>query len=450
MYQSNLPKRLFTFVLLLLGVLSAQDEPKIDFKVSLDYSRFSIEGGVYLDVYLMIPQSVFTYIEVEGGWEASVVFQTALIQDDIVPYDPDRWTRTYRAPDKQSIPNLTWVPDISKFYVEPGDYTLLVTIVDVHSKKQQTMKRPVSLELFPENELSISDITIASQVIEAKKENEFTRYGYDVVPNAQRTFSAAAPMMYYFIEAYGLSGTGNYDFHTQILSLNGDVVQDLPVSNKKMPGTSVVEWGGLNTAGLGAGIYKLAVEISDGVTKQSTSQRRTFYILRETAGKQKQAEEKDDYAGLSRGQLDDIYNVVSIVMDKKEKRLYENSDDVGKRAVLTTFWDRRDPNPETKINEFKVEFYQRVQIANRDFGSESDTGWKTDRGRILIKYGRPSNIENQQSSLDEKPWITWQYYELEGGAYFIFVDRSGYGSFQLVHSDARDEVQDTDWQRYLK
>ena len=450
MFLSNSPRRLLTLVLLLLSVLTAQDESKTDFKVSLDYSRFSIDGGVYLDVYLMIPQSVFTFIEVDGGLEASVVFQTALVQDDIVPYDPDRWTRTYRAPDRQAIPNLTWVPDISKFYVEPGDYTLLVTIVDVHSKKQQTMKRPVSLELFPKTELSISDITIASQIIEAKKENEFTRYGYDVVPNAQRTFSAAAPMMYYFIEAYGLSGTGTYDFHTQVLSLNGDVVQDLPVSNKKMPGTSVVEWGGLNTAGLGAGIYKLAVEISDGVTKQSITKKRTFYILRSTANKQQQAEEKDDYAGLSGGQLDDIYNVVSIVMDKKEKRLYENSDDVGKRAVLTTFWERRDPDPETPINEFKVEFYQRVQIANRDFGSESDAGWKTDRGRILIKYGRPSNIENQQSSLDEKPWITWQYYELEGGAYFIFVDRSGYGSFQLVHSDARDEVQDSDWQRYLK
>ncbi len=450
MFQSSLPKRLITLLLLSLAALYAQDEAKTDFKVSLDYSRFSIEGGVYLDVYLMIPQSIFTFIEVEDGWEASVVIQTALIQDDIVPYDPDRWTRTYRAPDKKSIANLTWVPDISKFYVEPGDYTLQVTMVDVHSKKQQTMRRPISLNLYPKDELSISDITIASQVVEAKTENEFTRYGYDVVPNAQRTFSATAPMMYYFFEAYGLSGTGAYDLHTQILSLNGDVVQDFPVSNKKMPGTSVVEWGGINTAGLGSGIYKLAVEISDGVTKQTTNQKRTFYVLRETASQQNEPEQKQDYAGLSRVQLDDIYKVVSIVMDKNEKRLYENSDEVGKRSVLTTFWERRDPDPETAVNEFKVQFYQRVQLANRDFGSDADSGWKTDRGRILIKYGPPSNIENQQSSLEEKPWITWQYYEIEGGVYFIFVDRSGYGSFQLVHSDARDEVQDADWERFLK
>ncbi|MBT4361702.1 MAG: GWxTD domain-containing protein [Candidatus Marinimicrobia bacterium] len=449
MYQSNLLNRLITFLLVSVSLLNAQDQADVDFNVSLDYSRFSIEGGVYLDVYLMIPQSIFTFVEIEGGWEAQVVFQTALIQDDIVPYDPDRWTRTYRAPDRQSVSKLTWVPDISKFYVEPGDYMLQVTIVDVHSKKQQTMRRPISLELYPSDELAISDITIASQVIKAKAENEFTRYGYDVVPNAQRTFTTSAPMMYYFFEAYGLSGMGKYDMHAEILSLNGDVVQDFPSSTKPMPGASVVEWGGLNTAGLGSGIYKLAVEITDGVTNKTSSQKRTFYILRETGTKQEVTESKDDYVGLSASQVDDIYKVVSIIMDKKEKRLFEKSDDVGKRKVLTAFWERRDPDTETPINEFKVEFYQRVQIANRNFGSESDNGWSTDRGRVLIKYGPPSNIEEQQSSLDQKPWITWDYYEIEGGVHFIFVDRTGYGSFQLVTSNARDEVQDADWQRFL-
>jgi len=448
--QSNLPNRLLAFLLLTLSVIHAQEKADVDFNVSLDYSRFSIEGGVYLDVYLMIPQSIFTFIEAESGVEAKVVFQTALIQGDVVPYDPDRWTRTYRAPDQQSVSSLTWVPDISKFYVEPGDYTLQVTIVDVHSKKKQTMRRSVSLELFPPGEMAISDITIASQVVKAKTENEFTRYGYDVVPNGQRTFTSAAPMMYYFFEGYGISGTGNYDVHAQILSLNGDVVQDFPSSTKKMPGTSVVEWGGLNTAGLGSGIYKLSIEITDDVTQKTATQKRTFYILRETSSKENASEIKDEYAGLSASQVDDIYKVASVLMDKKEKRLYSKSDNEGKRNVLSSFWDRRDPTPETPVNEFKQQFYQRVQMANRDFGFGSGDGWNTDRGRVLIKYGPPNNIEKQQSSINQKPWVTWQYYEIEGGVQFIFVDRTGYGSFQLVHSDARDEVQDADWNRHLK
>ncbi|MCF7923303.1 MAG: GWxTD domain-containing protein [Candidatus Marinimicrobia bacterium] len=450
MYPFNLLKKLIPFSLLSLSVLFAQGEAAVDFKISVDYSRFSIEGGVYLDVYLMIPQSIFTYAEVDGGLEAKVIYQTALVQGDVVPYDPDQWSRTYRVADGQTIESMSWVPDISKFYVEPGDYILQIDIVDVYSKKQQTMRKPVSLELYPSDELTISDITIASQIIKAKAENEFTKYGYDVVPNAQRTFTAVAPMMYYFLEAYGLSGSGNYHVHAQVLSLNGEVVQDFPLRTKNMPGTSVVEWGGVNTAGLGSGIYKMSVDISDDVTKKTANQKRTFYILRDTGNKRDDATDKDGYASLSASQIDDIFKVVSIIMDKNEKRLYNKSDDVGKRNILTSFWDRNDPDPDTAVNEFKQEFYQRVQMANRDFGSETEDGWSTDRGRVLIKYGRPNNIERQQSSLGQRPWVSWHYYEIEGGVQFIFVDRTGYGSYQLVHSDARNEVQDPDWERFLK
>jgi len=450
LYPFNSLKKLISFSLISLSLGFAQQDASVDFKISVDYSRFSIEGGVYLDVYLMIPQSVFTYVEVEGGLEAKVIYQTALVQGDVVPYDPDQWSRTYRVPDGQTIESMSWVPDISKFYVEPGDYILQIDIVDVFSKKQQTMRKPVSLELFPADELTISDITIGSQIIKAKADNEFTKYGYDVVPNAQRTFTAAAPMMYYFLEAYGLSGSGNYNVHAQVLSLNGKVVQDFPLRTKNMPGTSVVEWGGVNTAGLGSGIYKMSVDITDDVTQKTANQKRTFYILRDAGAKQDEASDKQGYAGLSASQIDDIFKVVSIIMDKNEKRLYSKSDDVGKRNILTSFWDRNDPDPDTAVNEFKQEFYKRVQMANRDFGSESEDGWSTDRGRILIKYGRPNNIERQQSSLGQRPWVSWQYYEIEGGVQFIFVDRTGYGNYQLVHSDARDEVQDPDWERFLE
>ncbi len=450
MFQSSLHRSLLVLLLFSLSVSLAEDESAVDFKVTVDYSRFSIEGGVYLDIYLMIPQSVFTYVKGEGGLEAQVIYQTALVKGDIVPYDPDQWSRTYHVSDRASIDAMPWVPDISKFYVEPGDYILQIDIVDVHSKRQQTIKKPVSLELFPGDKLILSDLTLASQIVKAKTENEFTKYGYDIVPNAQRTYTATAPMMYYFFETYSLSGKGDYSIHPQVISLNDEIVQDFPTRTKKMPGTSSVEWGGVNTAGLGSGIYKLSVDVTDEVSKISTNQKRTFYILRNTGKQQNASQSGDEYADLTPAQIDDIYKVVSIIMDKNEKRLYKKSDDMGKRSVLSSFWDRRDPDPETPDNEFKREFYKRVQIANRDFGSDSEEGWSTDRGRILIKYGPPSSIDRQQSSMGERPWIVWEYYEIEGGVQFIFVDKIGFGAFQLVHSDARSEIQDPDWKRFLK
>jgi len=449
LFQFNSLKRVLVLTGLTIGLLHGQENSQADFKISVDYSRFSIEGGVYLDVYLLIPQSVFTYMPAEEGLEATVIFQASLVQDEMLPYPPDRWQRIYKAPDRSAIASMSWVPDITKFFVEPGDYLLQIDIVDVNSNQRQRIRKPLSLIPFPSDELNLSDITIASQIIKTSAEHEFTKYGYDVVPNAQRTFTSAAPMLYYFLEAYGLSGTGTYSVLTQIQSLNEDIVQKYPSRSKKMPGKSVVEWGGVNTAGLTSGIYKLAITISDDSNGKSITQKRTFYILRPAASNNTDDSTKSEYAGLDEAQLDDIFKVVNLIMDKNEKRLFTRSDVDGKRNILTAFWDRKDPNPETVMNEFKQEFYQRVQAANSEYGSETDPGWSSDRGRILIKYGKPNNIERQNSSIGQRPWESWQYYEMEGGVTFIFVDRTGYGSYQLVHSDARDEVRDPDWERFL-
>ncbi|MCF6238956.1 MAG: hypothetical protein L3J79_09135, partial [Candidatus Marinimicrobia bacterium] len=285
MYLSNLLKRTILLLAVSLPLLAVDNFTAADLGVSLDYSRFAIEGGVYLDVYLMIPQSVFTYQPGEQGVEASVVFQAALIQGDVVPYPPDRWQRTYRASNLNAVSELSYVPDISKFYAEAGDYILQVDIVDVHSNRRQRIRKPVTLKLGLVDELSMSDITIASQIVKVEKENEFTKYGYDVVPNAERTFSPQAPMLHYFFEVYGLTGTGNFQVHAEVLSLNEDVVQDYPGHSKKMPGTTAVDWGGINTAGLKSGIHKLQITITDDETGQSTSSKKTFYVLRPKSSK---------------------------------------------------------------------------------------------------------------------------------------------------------------------
>jgi GWxTD domain-containing protein len=190
--------------------------------------------------------------------------------------------------------------------------------------------------------------------------------------------------------------------------------------------------------------------MTDEVSGQQVSRNKTFYVLKPLDPEQAQVTTGDDYASLSESQLDQIFQVVSLVMDKKEKRLFKYSDTDGKRNVLAAFWERNDPDLETAINEFKTEFYQRVQLANREYSTETVEGWKTDRGRVLIQYGHPNNIERAPSALGQKPWESWEYYEIEGGVEFFFVDRTGYGIYQLVHSSARDEVQNYDWRRYLE
>jgi GWxTD domain-containing protein len=60
------------------------------------------------------------------------------------------------------------------------------------------------------------------------------------------------------------------------------------------------------------------------------------------------------------------------------------------------FWHRRDPTPETAVNEAREEYLRRVAKANREYGHGGLVrGMFTDMGRVFIRYGEPSEMLHQ-------------------------------------------------------
>lgn len=92
------------------------------------------------------------------------------------------------------------------------------------------------------------------------------------------------------------------------------------------------------------------------------------------------------------------------------------------------FWARRDPTPKTIYNELMAEYYRRVDYAYTNFATTRERdGARTDRGKIYILYGQPTNIERKY--IPGKPTEEIWYYEAIRRK-FIFVDQ--YGSFKLI------------------
>lgn len=102
--------------------------------------------------------------------------------------------------------------------------------------------------------------------------------------------------------------------------------------------------------------------------------------------------------------------------------------------VIEKFWQVHDPSPGTLRNEAREAFYQRVIIADERFTIHKKLqGWKSDRGRIYIKYGEPDETYSEVHPLDLYPFIIWTYYseKLE----FIFADTGGFGQYRLRNKD---------------
>ena len=100
-----------------------------------------------------------------------------------------------------------------------------------------------------------------------------------------------------------------------------------------------------------------------------------------------------------------------------------------KRDALLAFWERRDPTPETPANELMTTFYVRVQIADEHFGGEQE-GWKTDRGRVFVRYGPPDEVKLYTKAVTSRPYQIWYY--RTSNQQFLFVDHQGLGDYRLA------------------
>src|SRR5437868_1465989 len=136
-----------------------------------------------------------------------------------------------------------------------------------------------------------------------------------------------------------------------------------------------------------------------------------------------------------------------IITDEEKSAFKQLSNDEERDNFIEAFWARRDPTPDTVENEFKEEHYARIAYANEHFAA-GIPGWKTDRGRMYIMYGKPDEIESHPSGgtyerpMEEGggqtstfPFETWRYRYLEGiGQEVIieFVDTCMCGEYHMT------------------
>ena len=149
-----------------------------------------------------------------------------------------------------------------------------------------------------------------------------------------------------------------------------------------------------------------------------------------------------------------LNNDVPYIITKDEKKAFlALKTDEERENFIETFWRRRDPDPDTEENEYRDEYYERIAYANEHYAS-GIPGWKTDRGRIYISFGKPDEIESHPSggqydrpsyegggSTTTYPFETWFYRHLDNvgeGVEIEFVDPTGSGEYRIAR-DANEK-----------
>src|SRR6266700_4457538 len=144
-----------------------------------------------------------------------------------------------------------------------------------------------------------------------------------------------------------------------------------------------------------------------------------------------------------------------IITDDERKAFMQLSNEEEREKFIESFWDRRNPDPDSEDNKFKDEHYRRIEYANEHFAA-GKPGWMTDRGRIYIVYGPPDEIESHPSGgsyerpIEEGggetstfPFEDWRYRHIDsiGEEVIIeFVDDCMCGSYDMTMDRSKKDA----------
>jgi GWxTD domain-containing protein len=338
-----------------------------------------------------------------------------------------------------------------RFALEPGRYRVTLRAVPAGGTPLEQTSDIVAYARRP----MMSDVVLATAAREVAAEatlepGEIRRGDLALLsaPVPRLTLTEAA--LSYYAEVYSWTGAPpSASLQVEVLAASGRTIVRAAPQQVAVPETGGAVRGTIDLAGLPEGDYRLRLrlQLGDSVAAQEGSFAMT--APRPVAAAAPAA--ADPFDGLSEATLDSMYAPLMYLARDEERGVYERLTEDGKRRFIREFWRRRDPSPGTPDNPAMVEFYRAVTYANqtyREGGAAQIPGWRTDRGRIYLRHGRPDEMLSRPSA-NPRPFVVWVYTR-ERFRWYLFRDDSGFGHYRLVATNDRFEPGLTEfWERLL-
>ena len=336
----------------------------------------------------------------------------------------------------------------SRFLLSRTSVVFTTTITDLYSKQVYVSTKNVIIRKIDDSYLSTSDLLLCTFL---KREKEFdegsiNRNGFTIAPNPSGVFGLGRPMLYSYGELYGFNNdNGTYTLDYKIYDKQGKEIIHRGPFIKDKPGESSVETFGMNIMGLLAGRYRLRLLIQDNQTDKNTFIDREFFVVKEQP-----VDFKSNFTmildAMDNDELKDFIDIVGYFMTESELQALVKSDRAEKIVQIVNFFQQRDFDTSTSQNEFYNRLNKYIAIADQQYSTRNFLGSSTDRGRVLIVYGRPNDIESYSANEERLSYEIWEYEDSDSGYLFIFINKEdGSGMFEQIHSTHPNEFRNYRW-----
>jgi len=295
---------------------------------------------------------------------------------------------------------------VKEFFLNPGKYSIEITLSDLNTKREKTLKEKINIADFTTEDFSFSDIMIVSNLKKEAGKKIITPLVNKNIDNLKD--------FYLFFEIYNsMDSSAEKNYAYKITNSKDKIIEKGVFRYTLIPGVNKF-FEKISTQNLVLGDYKLEISDSSGAK-----------ILAE-----KLFANKMNGLTFNNKDLDFFVDQLIYIANSDELNKIRNAPTSElKEKYFIEFWRSKDPSPNTSRNELMQEYYKRIKIANDRYSHYVD-GWKTDMGMVFIIYGEPGNIERYPFSENTKPYEIWDYYNVN--KQFIFVDDTGFGDYKLT------------------
>lgn len=430
-----LPLALLITLVLFSPVLAQGDfgslfQDKSRREVKVDYAAFAIEDSrqMRLEVYYQVHNSSLAFKQVGDLFQASYEIKVTVMDNRGRRLKDEKREKTITVADKQeALSSTSYRTSQVNFMLDPGKYDVRFVLNDHYAKKNNIKKKEFQAKLkdVSKGNPRLSNILFAQAVGPLQENSDlFAKGDKTVIPSVSHYYGGGEDKdnkLIYYLEIYpGSKGQAKATVQTLIRKRKGKMVyRDTLTSLLEKPFARQIRE--ISVAGFEPGEYEIEIELKGARGKKYDKKKGKFHI-------------RWNEESLLQHNYDVLVSQISLIASPKDVKELKKAETLEeKKAALDSFWKLKDPFPETPRNEFRAEFYRRVRLANANYGFLRRQGWETDRGRVLVRYGEPDQIEDYPFALETYPSQVWHYYRKGRYRKFIFVDDSHDGDYRLQY-----------------
>ncbi len=445
---------IITILLLLSNLSQALDS-------SITYATFKSPKQKYVELSIYVVGKTVTYIPTvadtsmaQAGVEVVVLFKQ---NGEIVKFDKYQLNGPLSSSEEDFV-------DLKRYALEDGKYDLEVSVQDLQDVENALQYRGDFEMNYPQDETKLlqSDIQLLASVKASEENHVLVKNGFFLEPLPNNFYHKNLSQLILYNEIYDTDSKINAAFQITygIEKIENGITSSVIIGHKKrQPQPINVLILKMDISELPSGNYFLYVEIRNRakelLSRKKIEFQRSNPYLQVTHEETEELDIKDEFVtSLTRKELRYSLKAIAPLVNEVDVELLNTilnkKDTTVQQRFLFNFWVNQNPNQPQVTYKAYMEVAKAV---DRMYPSGLGYGFESDRGYMFMRYGRPDEMVTVNNDPSAPPYEIWIFNDFpmthQTNVRFLFYAPALGNDYRLLHSTARGEMNNPQWQLEL-